>query len=406
LTEPVLLRNVRLAVTPRGPLERVDVLVEEGVVSEIGEGLDKGGLVLDCSRAAVVPGLSNACVRLEALFLRGAAIEDAPERIGRELAYVSSLLGLYEMASAGIACFADTSRRYGEVAKAASEIRLRGALAPPVSDGKSAAEVLQRLESELASLPLEKAVSLESTLVPDEELAEVLERAADRGAKVLARASASRREVFESKRRYGLFPVERLERLGLLSELVILLEVNWITSWEIEYVARRKSGVVYAPSSAMESGSDGFLPLVDMVEKGIAVALGTPNPRGPLDVLGEARLALLLQKSGYQREEISPALLFDCATRGGYEVMGVAGGLLEEGAPADLVVLDLASPGMPAALRDFTSALVSLAPRGCVRATLVSGDLVYRREDDELRAAMEELVDRLRELVTELEQRA
>lgn len=123
----------------------------------------------------------------------------------------------------------------------------------------------------------------------DDELKQIAETS---GGRLFVWVSATLEEVYEHKRRYGTFPVERLYRLDLLCERTVLAGLGWATSWELEYVRGVGARAVFTPSFHLLNATGGVIPVREL---GGLVALGTGLGEVPvLDMLGEVKNLLYM----------------------------------------------------------------------------------------------------------------
>jgi 5-methylthioadenosine/S-adenosylhomocysteine deaminase len=156
------------------------------------------------------------------------------------------------------------------------------------------------------------------------------------------------REVEESVERHGARPLERLDRLGLLSERLIAVHAVHLTDQEIAQLGRVGASVAHCPVSNLKL-ANGVARVPAMLAAGVNVALGTDGAasNNRLDMFDEARFAALLAKNvaGDASTLPAPAAL-ECATINGARALGLEAriGSIETGKEADLVAVELASP--------------------------------------------------------------
>lgn len=142
--------------------------------------------------------------------------------------------------------------------------------------------------------------------------------------------------------RFGVRPIEYLEKCGWLGPNVYLAHCVHLNEAEIGLLARTRTGVSHCPCSNMRLGS-GIPPVRRMIDAGVKVGLGvdgsSSNDGGNL--LAEARQALLLQRVLGGPKAMTTAEAFTLATIGGADVLHRPElGRIAAGAAADLVVYD------------------------------------------------------------------
>ena len=158
-------------------------------------------------------------------------------------------------------------------------------------------------------------------------------------------------ELTEMQKRYGLRPMQVLERLGFFDiDKVMIAHAVWLDDAEIALLARRGVSVAHNPISNMKLAS-GMARVEDMLNAGIVVGLGTDGEKenNNLDMFEEMKVASLL---GKLRAMNAAALdswdVLRMATIGGARCLGLDGeiGSLEAGKKADLIAVRTDTPRM------------------------------------------------------------
>jgi 5-methylthioadenosine/S-adenosylhomocysteine deaminase len=148
--------------------------------------------------------------------------------------------------------------------------------------------------------------------------------------------------------------------------------------------------VAHNPASNLKLGS-GIMPLSMIYDAGVNIALGTDGSasNNTLDIMKEAYLAALLQKGVTgDTAKFTSAPFVSMATANGAKAQGRAGaGVIAEGAPADLILIDLnAINTMP--YFDLADTFLFSANSSNVCMTMVDGNILY--ENGELLTIDEE----------------
>ena len=136
---------------------------------------------------------------------------------------------------------------------------------------------------------------------------------------------------------------------------------------------------VHCPVSNLKLGTGGVMPMMEMIDAGVNVALGTDGAasNNSLDLFETAKFAALVQKQHrWDPSAASAQQVLDMATRGGARALGLGPSAIEVGAPADVALVSAAAPHMTP-MRDPVSALVYAARASDVRATIVAGRALY-----------------------------
>lgn len=152
-------------------------------------------------------------------------------------------------------------------------------------------------------------------------------------------------EVDESVKQFGMRPLERLNKLGLLNERMMAVHMVHLTEAEIEMLAAQKVHLVHNPNSNLKLAS-GVQPLKALEAAGVNTILGTDGAasNNRQDMFGEIRAAALLAK-GVTGDPltVSARTALEMATIRAAKAMGREAdlGSLEPGKLADVVAVSL-----------------------------------------------------------------
>lgn len=158
-------------------------------------------------------------------------------------------------------------------------------------------------------------------------------------------------DVEETVRRYGVRPIEALERHGLLdAPRVLLAHAVWLSEKEISILAARGVAVAHNPISNMKLAS-GIAPVEQLLAAGVAVGLGTDGEKenNNLDMFEEMKVASLLAKlKAMNAAALDSWDSLRLATILGAKALGLDGeiGSIEVGKKADLIAVRSDTPRM------------------------------------------------------------
>lgn len=202
----------------------------------------------------------------------------------------------------------------------------------------------------------------------------------------------------------GRSTVELLDRLGLLRTRPLLIHCVQVDGDDRRRIADAGATVAHCPAANARLGH-GIAPLLEMLEAGITVGLGTDSvaSNNRLDVFEEARLAQIFQRARLRSASVlSAEMLLRMATLEGARALGLEDriGSLEVGKEADLCAVSLAGPHI-VPCHDPTSALFHAARAPDVVLTVIQGRVLYRDrrvlslDEAALRPRVEEVARRL-----------
>jgi len=152
-------------------------------------------------------------------------------------------------------------------------------------------------------------------------------------------------EVEDEKKKTGLRPFQRLQKLGIVNDRLIAVHFTQITDGEIAACAEAGVSVVHCPESNLKLAS-GFCPVEKLRKAGVNVAIGTDGcaSNNDLDMFGEMRTAALLAKAvADDASAFDAAYTLRAATLNAARAMGLDAqiGSIEPGKQADLTAVRL-----------------------------------------------------------------
>jgi 5-methylthioadenosine/S-adenosylhomocysteine deaminase len=152
-------------------------------------------------------------------------------------------------------------------------------------------------------------------------------------------------EVEDEKKKTGLRPFQRLQKLGIVNDRLIAVHFTQITDGEIAACAEAGVSVVHCPESNLKLAS-GFCPVEKLRLAGVNVAIGTDGcaSNNDLDMFGEMRTAAMLAKAvAEDASAFDAAYTLRAATLNAAKAMGLDAqiGSIEPGKQADLTAVRL-----------------------------------------------------------------
>ncbi|MEP6819281.1 MAG: amidohydrolase family protein [bacterium] len=405
--------------------------------------------VRDLGESAVIPGLVNAHSHLELTAMRGFLENEESDffawlkkltlaRIDRMTAddlNVSAAWGACEAARAGVTCVADASDSALQSMNALREVGLRGIVYQESfgPDPRLAYENFEKLKAKIANLQERETSLVKFGVSPHapytvcaQQLGMISRFALEAKLPLMMHAAETGMEVSllwdgsgpfaDGLRSRGIdwraprvSPIQYLHDCGVLETKPLLAHCIHVDDVDLERIKKTETRIAHCPKSNAKLGH-GVAPFGKMVEKGIAVGLGSDSvaSNNTCDLLEEARFALLLARSERVGEVGEAPRSLNCedvlraATLGGARALGpdVQIGELKEGLQADFaaVSLDFAHQIPSYAAADT---LVFASSGRDVTLTVVAGREVYRDghvttvDEDRLRARMREIAAKL-----------
>jgi len=142
-----------------------------------------------------------------------------------------------------------------------------------------------------------------------------------------------KREAYDTSwKAPGVGPVRYLEQLGVLRDMVTI-HLNCLDESDLNRLAENNASAVFCPGSTRWFGRKTWMPVKDLLDRGIAVGLGTDSlaSNDSLNFLDEIRI------SEKMIPELHRSEILWLATVGGSQALGIEKLGLEPGQPADLI---------------------------------------------------------------------
>lgn len=382
----------------------------------------------DWGHVAVLPGTVNGHGHSFQILLRGYGddlsfmrwrdriLYPYSERLDREGIRTGALLDFAEMAKAGITTAVDFFYLHDrgnendlEVVAAAREVGIRLVLARSMYDWTGAPNRYQetprlaernfrelhaalRGDHRAFAQPAPHSIHAAS---PD-MIREGAALAEDLDVPFHIHVAEGRYEREQSIERNGLSPVAFLDSLGVLSQRTVMVHCVWIDERDLELMQQRGVSVVHNPSANAFLG-DGIAPLREMLDRDIAVCLGTDGgcTNNRQSVFEEMRMAALVAKARATDSAVVRAEeTLRMGTVAGGEILGLPVGRIAPDHAADLVVVDLDALSLQPSETAPKQVVYAMQP-DAIKKVIVGGETIV--EDGRLERVDEaELISRVR----------
>ena len=372
----ILLHNVQLNGTA------VDITIDGSVINSIHPAgtATCGFEAVDCTGLAAYPGLHNMHSHAPMTLFRGLGddqpldvwlndyIWPAERRLTDELVYQGTLQACREMLASGTTFFNDMYFRLFSMAKAVEESGIKARLGYNVFNDAKELD-----DPEVVDLLTHPSQRVSYSIAPHSVYA-VSEDGLRRSAAAChalhlpmhIHMSETQKEVDNCLAQYGCRPWELLDRLGildLLGDTIIAAHCLHLSDREIRLIGEHHITCVHCPNSNLKLGSGYRFPMLELLEAGARVALGTDGSASSnnLDMVEVMKVSTLLQKGWRGDPTVVPAAqILATAT---------ASQTLLAGQPADLFLSEALN----------VSDLVYTSHGENVRMTLVNGKIVYQK---------------------------
>jgi len=415
------------------------VLIREGTIEAVGtdpeiRALSPEAEYLDAEGKLIMPGFINCHHHLYSTFARGLSPkEPAPytfveilERMWWPLdkalekgdLFYSSIVPLIDCVKKGVTAIIDHHESQGyqsgsleEIQGAVEKAGIRASLCLGISDrygkGEEGIEENIRFIKEVQKTPpsprklVTGMFGLHAAFtVDDSSLERASEAARELGVGVHTHVAEAASDEEASVEKFGLRVLERLQQKGVLGPKSLAIHCVHIDQNEMEILKDTGTSVVHNPESNMNNAV-GVAPLLEMLDKGITVGLGTDGMTS--NMFAEVRVANLLHKLDRADPRVafveSCQLLLDNNPRIAGRQFDLTLGVLEKGAAGDLAIIDYLPP-TPLNENSFLGHFLFGICDAPVDTTIVGGEVLMRNkellhiDEEEMTARSRELAER------------
>ncbi len=413
----ILLKNIALEGVASS------ILIEDGRISKIVPAdneavVPDGAEVLDCTGRTAFPGLMNMHTHAGMSMMRGLgedvgfhtwidSLWEVEKMLDDEYVYHATKLACLEMIKTGTTAFADQYWYSESGHKAVAEMGLRALLCYVVLDHNDPAE--SEFQKKECAQWYEKAKKWQDQTmlgigihaiytVREEMIVWAAEFARKNGLFIHTHISETKKEVDDCYAQHGMSPVEYLDSLGVLGPDVIAAHTLWLSENDIRILAERGVTCVHNINSNLKLSSGYRFLYNELRDAGANVCIGTDGcaSSNNLDMLEAMKTSAIVQKAWRNDPTAMPLNeVVAMATVNGGRALGLNVGKIEEGALADMIIINtdgyhFMSKG------SFEANLVYSAHSDCVESVICNGKFIMRNRvvpgEKEILAAAREVM--------------
>lgn len=356
-----------IPVKPRNTIyENYTIAIDKGHIVAIIPQTDaahrfNSNEVIDLKRHIVMPGLVDAHTRSAMGLLRGVAV--TPEAgaklsallhqskiLSSQFVRAGSELAVAQMLRAGITCFNDTYLFPEESIDAMSHAQMRAVFGLVILDRPSvyAKDAGDHIAKGVEIYDRYKdSARVRFTLAPysmqyvsDKILKHIRTICTELDLPLHINLHRNEREIEYSIARHGCRPLERLDKLGLITPALLATHALCLEKKEISLLKKYRAKIIHCPQFNMREGQHAFA-MKEFIKQGITISLGSGNPlrTGMTDMFDLMRSAFVLGCLNQYRPDAFS--LIEAATLGGARTLGLDDiiGSIQTGKSADLMAV-------------------------------------------------------------------
>lgn len=359
------------------------------------------GEVVDCTGKTAMPGFVNMHTHAAMSMMRGVGedivfhdwidrIWDVESKIDEEYVYHATKVACLEMIKTGTTTFNDHYWHMPMAHKAAMEMGLRPVLAYVICD-RNDPEESERQKVQCRQMYEESltwndrsifAIAVHAIYsVREEMIVWASQFAREHGLKIHIHVSETQKEIRDCMEQHdGMSPVEYLDSLGVLGPDVIAAHTLWLSDNDVRILGERGVTCVHNINSNLKLASGYMFRYNELRDAGANVCLGTDGcaSSNNLDMLETMKTSAMIQKAWREDPSAMPLNeLVAMATVNAGNALGLEIGKIEEGALADILIIDtqnynFLSPG------SFEANLIYSAHSDCIDSVICDGEFVMR----------------------------
>lgn len=376
---------------------RISRIVPAG--TPVSDGYERE--VVECIGKTAMPGFVNMHTHAAMSMMRGVGedivfhdwidrIWDVESKIDEEYVYHATKVACLEMIKTGTTTFNDHYWHMPMAHKAAIEMGLRPILAYVICD-RNDPEESERQKVQCRQMYEESLTWNDRSLfaiavhaiysVREEMIVWASQFAREHGLKIHIHVSETEKEIKDCMEQHGgMSPVEYLDSLGVLGPDVVAAHTLWLSDNDVRILGERGVTCVHNVNSNLKLASGYMFRYNELRDAGANVCLGTDGcaSSNNLDMLETMKTSAMIQKAWREDPSAMPLNeLVAMATANAGKALGLEIGKIEEGALADILIIDtqnynFLSPG------SFEANLIYSAHSDCIDSVICDGEFVMR----------------------------
>lgn len=379
----------------------VDVHISGHHIKTIGDCSGQSAeIVLDGRNKAILPTFHNAHNHAAMAYMRSYAddlelhtwltdhIWPFESKVTAEDVYDGARLACLEMIKSGTTFFNDMYWFWHGSARAVEEMGMRAALAAVFIDFDDPVRIKDQVEQNQRLFEERKQYSDRIIYqlgphaiytVSEKSLRWCVEFAAEHNLMIHTHLSETQKEVDDCMAKHGMRPATYLDSIGFLGPNVTAAHCVHLDQSEMELLAARGVKALHCPVSNMKLASGKFR-FTDAQKAGMQIAIGTDGcaSNNCLDMGAEIKTAALLEKQFTgDPTALNAQTAWHAGTRACAEFFGLHSGVIEEGALADCMLVDLNNERLVPGY-NLISDMVYSADSSCIDTVICDGKILMQ----------------------------
>ncbi len=398
-----------------------DVLIKGNLIAKIADDINEpADTIIDGSKRVIMPSFVNSHTHAATTILRGYSddlrvipwlekkIWPFEAKLTEEDVYWAAKYGCMEMIKTGTTFFCDMYWFFHGTARAVEEMGIRSAISSVFIDNfdpeKSKAQIKETeklfQESKKYSDRIKFILGPHAIYtVSENSLRWIKDFAKEHNLLINIHLSESEDEVNKCLQQHNMRPVEYLESIGFLGPNVITPHTIWVNDHEIDLLEKYQVKPIYTPCSNMKLASGAFQ--YTKMKDRLLIGLGTDGcaSNNSLSMIVDMKIAALHQKCVTGDPTVlSVNEVLSLATVNGAKIFNLNCGRIEEGALADVLLLDDNNFALHPKHNMFSN-LVYAAESDCIDTVICDGKILMQNRkvpgEDRIIYEVEERAERI-----------
>ncbi|HBN84242.1 MAG TPA: N-ethylammeline chlorohydrolase [Clostridiales bacterium] len=309
--------------------------------------------------------------------------------------YWGTMLAACEMISSGTTCFLDMYLDMEQCAQAVLDSKMRANISKntltsdkktdrgTIFDGKAYEQFVKKYRG-AGNGRITTSMEIHSLYLYEPELIkQSVDLAVETNSIIHIHVLETQDEKKNIEAKYKMRALEAMDRMGMFNVPVVAAHMVHVDDVDIQFMKDKSIYPVHNPTSNLKLAS-GVSPVDRMLKEGICVCLGTDGAasNNNVNMIEEMHIASLIHK-GVNRDSklVSARETFQMATLNGANALNSKIGKLEEGSPADIVLLDETGIHNAPGFGDPVEQIVYSMQGSDVKTVIIDGETVMKNRE-------------------------
>ena len=421
----VIKNGIVITMNKQKEILKKDIVIENDTIIDIVDNYDeKYDELIDATNKIIMPGLINTHSHLGMSLFRGSndnltlldwlnkKIWPKEDKLTDKDIYYGTLLSCIEMIKTGTTTCTDSYFGVEEAIHAIEETNIRCLYTRCLMDSDGKGDFRLEQFNNLYNKYNNKnslitfCLGLHSLYTCSYEyLKDVKELADKENLLIQIHCAENEEEIKLVKEKYNMTPVQLLNDLGYLNNLLLLAHCTYLNKEDVDLLKNKNISISHNPISNLNLGC-GIAPISIYLRNNINISLGTDGQGSGnnLNLFNHMGYVDLLQKGLFKNPKIMNAYdVLEMATINGAKALGMENsiGSIEINKKADIIILDMNNIEIYP-IEDLIFNIVHNISINNVNTTIINGKVLYSNKQLNLNIDEEELKCNIKKILSRI----